>query len=431
MRNAMIFVVAWFCASCVVRAQEGDLHGCVGALRRELPRYPQLRADSFDTYTRGAKDLRATIEAATAAQPEFVLPVWDYLARRVDARRIEEGRDLLQSQAGALQDIDRRYGVDSASVVAVFGVETDYGRVRGKYPVLDATLSRACLDLSSNERKRHFFAALWLLQQGWVAPDDFLGSWAGAFGLTQFMPGTLLNLMGDGATTVDIVHSVPDALATTARYLKSLGWVDGLPWGKQVHASRDIALAWGVSESSLFCLNAGTDMDRCRTVQQWEAAGVLPVDRLSAASGGTLPADARAALLMPAGPDGPLWLVTTNYRAVWRYNRADAYALAIGLLSDALRGAPPRSLPWPTDDLGVSRAELREMQVLLAARGHCEVQPDGAEGPRTAAAIRQEEERHRMPGTGHAGQHILRALRADARSGQAEVPCITDALEPR
>ncbi|HET8747753.1 MAG TPA: peptidoglycan-binding protein, partial [Ramlibacter sp.] len=118
-----------------------------------------------------------------------------------------------------------------------------------------------------------------------------------------------------------------------------------------------------------------------------------------------------AALLMPAGPQGPAWLVTPNYQAIWRYNRADTYALAIGLLSDALRGLPPPQAAWPTDDPGLSRAEFRELQQLLLDRGHCEVRVDGSEGPRTGAAIRAEEARLGRPETGRAGSQLLAALR--------------------
>src|SRR5207248_7652169 len=147
-------------------------------------------------------------------------------------------RELMQRQAGPLEAIAHRHGVDASTTVAVFGVETDYGRVSGGVPVVDATLSRACLNLKSSERKQHFFAALWLLQEGVVKRDEFKGSWAGAFGMTQFMPGTFARFMsdGDGTASADILHSVPDALATTARYLRGLGWVDSQPWGVEVKA---------------------------------------------------------------------------------------------------------------------------------------------------------------------------------------------------
>src|SRR5262245_31367309 len=149
--------------ACVLGAQE--FSACVDALRRELPRHPEVKAQTFETHATRAHDLRPVIEAATAAQPEFRLAVWDYMARRVDAERIADGRRLMAEQAQALAAAEKRHGVDGATTVAVFGIETDYGRVAGRYPVVDATLSRACLDLGSAERQRHFFAALWLLQE--------------------------------------------------------------------------------------------------------------------------------------------------------------------------------------------------------------------------------------------------------------------------
>jgi hypothetical protein len=138
-----------------------------------------------------------------------------------------------------------------------------------------------------------------------------------------------------------------------------------------------------------------------------------PLVRPGAASGladGATP----AALLMPAGAEGPAWLVTPNYHAIWRYNRADTYALAIGLLSDALAGLPAQQAAWPTDDPGLSRADFRALQQALLDRGHCEVRVDGSEGPRTRAAIRTEEARRGWPETGRAGSRLLAALRAEA-----------------
>jgi len=136
-------------------------------------------------------------------------------------------------------------------------------------------------------------------------------------------------------------------------------------------------------------------------------------------SGDALQAATIGALLMPAGPQGPAWLVTPNYQAIWRYNRADAYALAIGLLSDALRGAPPQRVAWPTADPGLSRAEFRELQALLLQRGHCDLHVDGAEGPRTRAAIRDEELRLGWMDSGRAGGRLLARLREEAPSGEA------------
>ncbi|HXD43079.1 MAG TPA: lytic murein transglycosylase [Ramlibacter sp.] len=397
---------------------DASLAACIATLRQELPQHREVLPGSFDTYTRQVQDLRPVIENAARSQPEFELPIWDYLARRADAQRVAQGRELMNRETAALRAIAQRHGVDAATVVAVFGVETDYGRVAGRYPVVDATLSRACLNLNSSERKQHLFDALWLLQEGVVRADEFLGSWAGAFGMTQFMPGTFKRFMndGDGTAAADIIHNVADALATTARYLRGLGWTNGLAWGVEVKVPPALA-QFNALERDHGCLAEAKPADKCRTAMEWSAAGLTRVDGSPLvqreAAAGPIDASTPAALLMPAGAQGPAWLVTPNYQAIWRYNRADAYALAIGLLSDALRGAPAQRVAWPTDDPGLSRAEFRELQQALLERGHCDVRVDGAEGPRTGAAIREEEVRLGWLPTGRAGGKLLQALRAN------------------
>ena len=391
------------------------LAACIDALRRELPQNPSVRTETFDAQTRVAQDLRPVIRAATESQPEFRLAVWDYIARLVDSQRIADGKSVLMAQAIPLEAITARRGVDAATVVAVFGVETDYGKVEGRYSVVDATLSRACLDMKSKERKRHFFAALWLLQQGVVQAEAFRGSWAGAFGLTQFMPGTFVTYMDsvEGSALVDIVRSAPDALATTANFVAASGWVGGQRWGVEVTRQKGVANARAAVEREHECLGAGASnaTGKCRTVDQWSALGVKPVAEHGGGPGSVLPGNVQAALLAPAGDDGPAWLVTRNYQALWQYNRADTYALAIGLLSDALRGDPPMRAMWPTDDLGLSRAEMRELQTELVRRGHGDVRVDGFDGPNTREAIRSEERSLGWSETGRPGARLLHALR--------------------
>ena len=410
----------------------GEFTHCIGRLRSELKRHPEIRDETFETYASSAQDLRPLIDKATSTQPEFTQSVWDYLARRVDAQRVVEGRDLLERMAGALVVMQQRHAVDGATVVAVYGVETDYGRLRDKYPVVDATLGRACLNLASEERKSQFFAALWLLQQGYVKPDEFRGSWAGAFGLTQFMPATFVRYMdaADGSGAPDIMHSTLDALATTARYLRAQGWSDGLPWGIEVQVPRELALRANALEGDHACLataeQGGGSAGKCRRIDEWAAAGVKNAAgkalRTRDPTWPGLMGSTPAALLMPAGAAGPAWLVTSNYQAIWRYNRADSYALAIGLLSDALRGGPGQRAAWPTDDPGLSRAQFRELQALLLRQGHCAMVVDGAQGAITDAAIRQEESRRGWPETGHPGMRLLAALRRDAHQAAAR-PC--------
>jgi glucose-6-phosphate 1-epimerase len=242
---------------------------------------------------------------------------------------------------------------------------------------------------------------------------------------------------GDGSGVPDILHSVPDALATTASYLRGLGWAEGLPWGIEVKVPEDVALEWNALEREHACLQSAKPGGKCRSLAQWRSAGVVRIDGRpllrANAKAQRLHPGTPAALLMPAGPLGPAWLVTPNYQAIWRYNRADAYGLAIGLLSNALRGDPPQRAAWPTDDLGLSRAEFRELQSLLARRGHCDVSVDGADGPRTGAAIRAEERRLGWAETGRGGTRILDALRPDANAADAcapVVPASVSASEP-
>jgi len=430
--NRRLFAVALLVLPLAGSAQPTDtLSDCISTLRQELP--SKLKPETFDTHTRNVQDLRPVIDNATRSQPEFKLPIWDYLARRTDAQRVAQGRDLLKSEGAALESIEHKQGVDAATTVAVFGVETDYGRVKGAYPVVDATLSRACLNLKSSERKDHFFTALWLLQEGIVKPDDFMGSWAGAFGMTQFMPGTFARFMsdGDGSAQADIIHSVPDALATTARYLRGLGWVDGIPWAVEVRVPPSVALQWNALEGDHGCLAQSPAMGKCRRVAQWAVDGVTHVDGEALVPPKSLlnklAPSTIAALVMPAGTSGPAWLVTPNYQAIWRYNRADAYALAIGLLSDALRGGPLQRTAWPTDDAGLSRAEFRELQEMLLRLGHCDVVVDGAMGPRTSAAIREEERRLGWVETGRGGQKLFQVLVKGASAPSVECVAAVEA----
>ena len=414
------------------QAQQGDpgsddsasFTACIEALRRERSQYqpagpqsPPLRSDTFETHVRTAVDMRATIRAASESQPEFKLPIWDYIARLVDAQRITEGQAVLRAQATPLQAIAARHGVDAATAVAVFGVETNYGQVEGRHRVVDATLSRACLNLKNDERKKNFFAALWLLQEGLVQPDSFRGSWAGAFGLTQFMPATFAAYMDNssGSGKADIVTSVPDALATTANYLTGVGWKPSVRWGVEVTLPAGAVRELIGAEREHACLTSSKPLGKCRTVEQWAALGLAAIkvrgDETTSPSPFGLARGTVAALLAPAGVDGPAWLVTRNYQAIWQYNRADAYALAIGLLSDALRGNPPMRTAWPTDDPGLSRAQMKMLQENLIRRGHVDVVADGFDGPRTREAIRAEETRRGWSQTGRAGSKIAGALK--------------------
>lgn len=337
------------------------------------------------------------------AQPEFTTPIWDYLAALVDEQRIADGRAMLATHRELLDRIGAQYGVDPVTVVAVWGVESDYGRIAGKRPLLQSLATLSC-----NGRRQPFFrgellALLKLIDKGDLGAAGLTGSWAGAFGQTQFMPSTYARIAvdGDGDGRRDLVASIPDALASTANYLKQAGWRSGQPWGVEVR------------------LPAGFDATQAgrgkyKPLHGWRGQGITLADGgvLQVPGISTEMPDMPAALLLPAGAKGPALLVFRNYDAIYSYNAAESYALAIATLADRLRGGNGLATAWPTDDPGLGRGERRQLQTLLLARGHAIGSADGMVGDATRRAIRIEQQRLGWSNAdGRAGTRILQALR--------------------
>ncbi|MEL1601822.1 lytic murein transglycosylase, partial [Acinetobacter baumannii] len=231
--------------------------------------------------------------------------------------------------------------------------------------------------------------------------DQLKGSWAGAFGHTQFMPSTYERLAvdfdGDGRR--DLVSSTADALASTANFLNKAGWQTGMPWGFEVQIPAGMSID-------------GEGRRSKKPLSSWSARGVTRIDG-SPLIQGPLSGSTPAGLMAPAGPSGPVFLVFKNFDAIYSYNAAESYGLAIAHLSDRLRGAGPFVSSWPTDDPGTSRAERREIQQFLINRGYDIGAVDGLIGDKTRVAIRQEQTRLGLNPTGRAGQQILRAFRQE------------------
>ncbi len=341
-------------------------------------------------------------------QPEFRTPIWDYLAALVDSDRIADGRAMLAEHAETLAAVERRFGVDPATVVAVWGVESNYGRNFGKLSLVRSLATLSCFGRRQPYFQEEFLTILRIAQEGHVAPDALVGSWAGAFGQTQFMPSTFMSTAvdfdGDGRR--DIVGSVADALASTANYLRRAGWRRGETWGFEVR------LPEGFNTRT-------TGRRNKRPLSEWIARGVtLPDGRAIDPAALKLTPQARAGLIVPAMREvrsarAPAFLVLPNFDAIYSYNAAESYALAIAHLADRLRGAPPFHADWPTDDPGLGRAERRELQTLLLLRGHDIGEVDGLIGSRSRAAIAEEERRLGWPESGRAGRKILEALRRE------------------
>lgn len=361
-----------------------------------------VSADSYRTHTQNLLPDMSVL-GLLDAQPEFTTPLWDYLAALVDEQRVADGQAMLATHRTLLAQVVERYGVDAETVVAVWGVESDYGRVFGKRPLLTSLATLSCFGRRQAFFRGEFIATLKLLQAGDIRAEGLTGSWAGAFGHTQFMPSTYARIAvdfdADGRR--DLVGSIPDALGSTANYLKQAGWQTGEPWGYEVKLPPgfDASLAGRTHR---------------RPLSDWLARGVTRVDGTLLNGAASIASSAPSAVLLPTGAAGPAFLVFRNYDAIYAYNASESYALAIALLSDRLRGGSGIVAAWPTDDPGLSRAQRKELQQLLLARGHAIGEADGLIGTLTRRAIQAEQQRlGLLPADGRAGRKILDALKAE------------------
>ena len=334
-----------------------------------------------------------TVLEALDNQPEFKTPIWDYLAFLVDEARIADGLAKLAEHSALLARAEERYGVDRHTLVAIWGVESAYGKAMGTRSLLRSLATLACAGRRQAYFRGEFMASLKILQAGDAQPEALVGSWAGAFGHTQFMPSTFLRLAvdfdGDGKR--DILNSIPDVIGSTANFLKRAGWASAEAWGYEVRLPPSYA---GVSGRR-----------NRQPLAAWAAAGIRRAD------GTPLNGPGDAGLLMPAGNTGPAFLVFRNFNALYSYNAAESYGLAIAHLSDRLRGGSGFATAWPTADRGLSRVERREVQQRLVDRGYDIGAVDGGIGPITRAAIRKFEATAGLPETGRAGGRVLDALR--------------------
>ena len=377
---------------------QAEFQSCLSRLQPSAQR-AGVESASFSRFTQGVQADFSLLEKLNF-QPEFKLPIWDYLSGLVDEERVSDGLAGLSQHADVLQKIQAQYGVDPATVVAVWGVESNFGRITGKYPLVQALGTLSCFGRRQAYFQGEFYAALRILQRGDIAPDRLNGSWAGAFGHTQFMPATYERLAvdfdGDGRR--DLVDNSDDALASTANFLRKGGWKSDLPWGFEIKLPNnfDTSLAGRKNKRSL---------------AEWESLGLTLVDGHPLSSSG-LAAGEKVGLLMLAGANGPTFVTTKNFDVIYGYNAAESYGLAIAHLSDRLRGGKLFVTAWPTDDPGISRAERRELQTLLAARGYEIGEIDGMLGEKSRVAIKLEQSRLGQTVNGRGGLKVLQALRA-------------------
>ncbi|MEJ8473115.1 lytic murein transglycosylase [Roseibium algae] len=333
-----------------------------------------------------------------AKQSEFVKPVWDYLDSAVSEARVARGRELLKEYEPVLRQVESRYGVDREAVLAIWGMETNYGGFMGKHNVIRAlaTLAYAAPRRKSFWRKE-LLKALSIVQAGHVRFENMEGSWAGAMGHTQFMPTSweayAVDYDGDGRR--DIWTSIPDALASTAYYLKKHGWQTGKTWGYEVVLPRSFDYRLANDDTKL-------------TLSGWTKQGV----RRANGRGFPRPSD-NAILVMPAGASGPAFLMLRNFYVIKRYNNATAYALAVGHLSDRIIGGGGLAGDWSREYLPLSRSETAELQSELNRRGFNVGTADGRVGPATRRGIRAYQRARGLIPDGYASIVLLARIKMD------------------
>ncbi|MEF7616708.1 lytic murein transglycosylase [Aquincola sp. MAHUQ-54] len=328
------------------------------------------------------------------AQPEFTRTVWDYLDGAVSAGRIAQGQDKLLQLRHETDAAAARYGVPPAIVVAIWGMESNYGGNYGSIPTVDALATLGFEGRREAWARDQLLAALRILQNGDIDRSHMVGSWAGAMGQTQFLPSNFLAhaVDADGDGRRDIWGSMADVVASTASFLAHAGWQAGQPWGVEVR------LPQGFDASQ-------ADTAVRQPAQAWAAQGVAAMD------GTPLPALPDASILLPAGVRGPAFLVGPNFRAVLRYNSSTSYALAVGLLAQQLDGGPGVQAPWPRDLPALSRNQVLALQAALNQQGFDAGTPDGLMGPATRSALRRYQRSVGLPPDGYPDPALLERLR--------------------
>jgi membrane-bound lytic murein transglycosylase B len=332
-------------------------------------------------------------------QPEFTQTFAGYYTRRVTPERVAQGRRLLVEHAALLARVAQESGVPAHYLVAFWGLETNFGSFFWGIPVPDSLATLACDGRRSGFFAGELIAALRIVDAGDVKPERMVGSWAGAMGHVQFMPSVFLRYAvdGDGDGKRDLWGSVADAMASAGNFLRHSGWVPGLRWGREVSLPKDFDFSLSGREQR-------------RPLREWIELGVRDAyDR-------PLPhLDVEASLLVPAGHAGPAFLTYDNFDVIMRWNRSEFYALSVGRLADEIAGAGSLRRPPPANALRLTREEVRQLQIDLAALGFDAGEPDGVFGPATRSALSQFQRSQDRIADGYADADSVEAVRAAAR----------------
>jgi membrane-bound lytic murein transglycosylase B len=333
------------------------------------------------------------VQRLAARQPEYVKPIWAYLTHMVTQERLSLGREQLKAREAFLDGLESKYGVPRGILIAIWGVETNYGGNKGSFSVLRSLATLGYEGKRADFGRQQLLYALRILQSGDVALADFKGSWAGAMGHTQFIPTTYADYAADGTSDgiKDIWTEPRDALASAAYYLKRMGWQHGLVWGFEVAVPDDFNFA-------------EARIKNAKPVSYWTDKGVrVNGDAIDEKLGDV-------SIFAPAGLRGPVFLLTKNFRVLLRYNTAPAYALAVGHLSQRFFGAAPFNRAWPNADRPLLPDEIAELQRRLRKAGYDTGDIDGVLGRQTIAAVRDYQKDRGLAADGFATPGLLEVL---------------------
>lgn len=374
-----------------ISADAANFRQCIASLGKQA----QARGISLAIYNRETRDLEPDMKILEFMdrQPEFTKAVWDYIDQLVAERRINQGREMFAQHRSLFQRIEQTYGIDPYVVAAIWGIESNFGANKGDRDVVRSTGTLACIGRRQEFFRGEFLAAVEIVARGDIHRDRFKGSWAGAFGQTQFMPTTFKRLAvdfsGDGRR--DLVDTIADALASTANNLSKNGWQRGISWGYEVNLPPNFNYALASRNVK-------------KSAQEWASLGVRRVRNQAFPN-------TQGYILAPAGARGPAFLMTRNFEVILRYNPADAYALAIGHLADRIRGGGPFEGDWPRGEQVLSRGERVELQQRLSALGLYSGAPDGRFDDKTRAALAAYQRQRGVPADSFATAAVLEQLR--------------------
>ncbi len=349
--------------------------------------------------TVGRAKLQERALESNGKQAEFVKPIWDYVETAASPTRIKEGQANLRANSQIMEDVEGRYGVDRHILTAIWGLESAYGKVLGDYNPVDVLSSFAFEGRRTAFGETQLFALLDLLKDGHIKINQLKGSWAGAMGMTQFIPATFrdyaVDFDGDG--NKDLWTNKADALGSAAHYLSRRGWVSEEPVFAEISLPQnfDYSLADG----------------QARPISSWAALGAVPFH------GGGFTAQANsltAKLYLPAGANGPILLTFKNFDVIKAYNNSNSYAMGIATLARNLSGKAGISANWPEGDKQISRTQKMTLQRALIKQGFDTGGVDGAIGSMSRTAIRSWQAANNRPADGYVEFALYKIIVAKA-----------------